>query len=414
MQAEIISIGTELLLGEITDTNAQYLSSRLRDIGVNVYRRITVGDNPGRLLSAFEESISRADIIIATGGLGPTEDDLTAHCLASALKRTLVFDETAWASIEEWFTKRRRLSDISDKKQAYIVSGGFFIHNPAGTAPGQGVLFDGKLAVLLPGPPFEMKPMFETYVIPLIRQHFNDLVPIHYVNLNVVGLPESKVAEAVKDLMASENPSLAPYTGTGQVRLRIAARGHNEAETMGLISTMEKEVRRRLGHHIYGKNDDTLEEAIGKLLRRKGLTLAVAESVTGGLVSHRITEVPGSSKYFKMGMVAYDSGIKMSQLGIPPEAVHKDQAVNQEVAMSMAESIRLLAGADLGLATTGFAGPDGGTPDEPVGTVYIGISSKKGTSVDKIVHPSSRSRTKAYAAQRALYTLYRFLTEHRT
>ncbi len=413
MEAEIISIGTELLLGEITDTNAQYLSSRLRDIGVNVYRRVTVGDNPGRLVSAFEESISRADIVITTGGLGPTEDDLTARCLASALNRALVFDEKAWASIEEWFKKRMRSSNISDKKQAYIVSGGFFIPNPAGTAPGQGVLFNNKLALLMPGPPFEMKPMFETYVIPLLRQHFNDLVPIHYVNLNVVGLPESKVAEAVKDLMASQNPSLAPYTGTGQVRLRIAASGRNEAESINMISAMEKEVRRRLGHHIYGKNDDTLEEAIGKLLKRKGRTLAVAESVTGGLVSHRITEVPGSSKYFKMGMVAYDPGIKISQLGIPPEAVHRDQAVNQEVAMSMAKSIRLLAGADFGLATTGFAGPDGGTPDEPVGTVYIGISTKEGTNADKIIYPSSRPRTKAYAAQQALCTLYRFLAEHR-
>ncbi len=411
MQSEILSIGTELLLGEITDTNAQYLSSRLRDIGVNVYRRITVGDNPARLISAFEDSIQRADIIIATGGLGPTDDDLTAHCLASALKRNLVFDEEAWASIEKWFAKRKRPSDPSDRKQAYIVSGGFFIPNPSGTAPGQGVFFNGKMALLLPGPPFEMKPMFETYVIPLIKQHFHDLVPIHYVNLNVVGLPESRVADAVKDLMTSHNPSLAPYTGTGQVRLRIAARGHNEAETMNMISTVEKEVRQRLGHHIYGKNEETLEETIGRLLGKKGLTLAVAESVTGGLVCHRITEVPGSSKYFKMGMVAYNPGVKVSNLGIRPEAVYKDEAVNQEVAMSMAESVRLLAGADIGLATTGFAGPDGGTANEPAGTVYIGISHKKGTCVDKIVHPSSRSRTKAYASLRALYTLYRFLTE---
>ena len=413
MNAEILSIGTELLLGEIIDTNAQYLSSRLRDIGVNVYRRVTVGDNPKRLLLAFEDSIKRADLIIATGGLGPTQDDVTARCLASALNRDLVFDENAWNNMHRWFAKRNRKSGDSDKKQAYVVDGGVFLPNEVGTAPGQAIKFDKTFAVLLPGPPSEMKPMFESYVVPLIKQCFPDLEPIHYVNLNIVGLGESRVAEAVKDLLTYQNPTVAPYAGGGQVRLRIAAQTGNEKEAASMISQVEKEVRKRLGHHVYGRNSETLEQAIGRLLRTKGLTIAIAESVTGGLICHRLSEVPGSSKYFKMGMVAYDSKVKMSSLGVPPEVVHKDQAVNEQVAKYMADSVRLLAGADLGLATTGFAGPEGGTPNAPLGTVYIGLSHKKyGVIADKIVYPSSRPRTKQYAAQRALYVLYRYLVEH--
>ena len=409
MDAEILSVGTELLLGEISDTNAQYISSRLRDIGVNVYRRLTVGDNPKRLTSAFQESIERADIVLSTGGLGPTDDDVTAHCLATALGRGLVFSEEAWGSIESSLRRRNRVPSPSDRKQAYIIDGGFFIPNAVGTAPGQGVVIDSKLAILLPGPPFEMKPMFEDHVITLIRQKYHDLEPIKYLNLNIVGLPEAKVAEAVSDLMKSDNPSVAPYTGIGQVRLRIAARGRDENEQTAMIANMEKEVRKRLGRYIYGTNDETLEEVIGRMLSRRGLTLAVAESVTGGLVSYRVTEVPGSSKYFKMGMIAYDPGVKASNLGIPFEFINENQAVNEEVAKGMAQSIRLLAGADLGLSTTGFAGPDGGTESEPVGTVYIGLDHKQGNLVERILYPSTRSRTRSYAAQQALRVLYRFL-----
>jgi nicotinamide-nucleotide amidase len=415
LQAEILSIGTELLLGEIVDTNAQYISSRLRDIGVNVYRRITVGDNPERLLSAFEDSIQRSDVVIATGGLGPTDDDVTAKCLAAALKRNLSFDENAWNSIRRSYFRRGRTLDegnASARKQALIVDGGFFIPNPVGTAPGQGIKVDDKLILLLPGPPSEMQTMFENHAIPLITKPFSGLTPIHCVNLNIAGLGESQVAEALADLLDGSNPTVAPYAGSGQVRLRIAAQSADKAEALAMISRVEQEVRRRLGHHVYGKDEETLEMAIGRLLARSGFTLAVAESVTGGLICHRITGVPGSSRYFKMGMVAYHPEVKIYTMGIPPDVVHKEQAVNEEVASSMAESARLLAGATLGLGTTGFAGPEGGTCNEPVGTVYIGLSHKKaGTITEKAIFTGSRSRIKALAAQRALYLLYRFLTE---
>jgi len=411
LEAEILSIGTELLLGEIPDTNAQYISSRLRDVGVNVYRRITVGDNPNRLTMAFEESIQRADIVMSTGGLGPTEDDVTAQCLAAALKRELVFSEDAWESIVRSLKARGRTPSQLDKKQAYIVNGGFFIPNSIGTAPGQGIVVDDKLIIILPGPPHEMQPMFENQVLPLIKERYPNLVPIKYVDLKVVGLPEAKVAEAISDLLKSQNPTVATYTGLGEVRVRIAATGQNQDESRSLIDQMEKEIRRRLKTHVYGRGDETLEEVVGRILRKRGLTLAVAESVTGGLICHRITEVPGSSRYFKMGMVAYHPDVKASNLGIPMESIQKDQAVNEETAKDMAQSIRLLAGADLGLSTTGFAGPEGGTENAPVGTVYIGLSSKQEELVEKILYPSSRSRVKAYAAQQGLYVLYKFLTQ---
>ncbi len=411
MHAEILSIGTELLLGEIVDTNAQYISSRLRDIGVNVFRRTTIGDNPVRVTAAFEDLIKRADIVISTGGLGPTDDDVTAQCLASALKTNLSFNQDAWNDMRKKFIKRGRASDSSGKKQAYIVDGGFFLPNRVGTAPGQAIKVDNKLIVMLPGPHGEMVSMFDDYVIPVIRKYFRNLTPIRYTNLKIVGLPEEKVAQELSDLLNLSNPTVAPYAGNGQVRLRIAARGTDQNQVATLIAKAEKEVRKRLGHHVYGKDEETLESVIGKLLSRRGLTLAVAESITGGLINHRLTEVPGSSKYVKMGMVAYGPEIKISSLGVPPRYVYKDQAVNEEAVRAMAESIRLLAGTDFGLATTGFAGPDGGNENVAVGTVYIGLNHKRsGTVTDKIVYPSSRSRTKMYAAQRALYVLYRFLT----
>ncbi|HHW18128.1 MAG TPA: competence/damage-inducible protein A [Firmicutes bacterium] len=411
MHAEILSVGTELLLGEITDTNAQYISARLKDIGVDVFRRVTVGDNPARLEAAFREAIGRADIIIATGGLGPTDDDLTAQCLAASLGRRLVFNEAAWALIEERLRKRGRAGSEADKKQAYIIEGGLFFPNREGTAPGQAVLFDGKLAAILPGPPREMRPMFDTQVLPLICKTYEGLQPILSVNLKLVGIPEAKVNEVLKDLMESANPSCAPYVGVGEVRVRIAAKGSSTREAQLMLSKVEEEVRRRLGEYIYGQDEETLEEAVADLLRKRGMTLAVAESVTGGLVCHRLTGVPGISRHFIAGMVAYSPKIKVSCLGVPSEAALRDQAVNEEVARSMAEGIRRLAGADIGLATTGFAGPEGGTEREPIGTVYVGLSDKRGYLVDRQVYPGSRSSVKEFGAQRALYVLWKHLKE---
>lgn len=409
VQAEILSVGTELLLGEIADTNAQEISARLRETGVSVYRRVTIGDNPARLTEAFKEALGRASLVIATGGLGPTADDVTAECLAAALGLPLEFHEGAWEDMMKWFESRGRQPSESDRKQAMIIRGGIPLRNQDGTAPGQVVLSDGKMAALLPGPPREMRPMLEDHLLPLIRETFSGLIPLYVRNLKLVGLPESKVGETVRDLMDSANPTLAPYVGNGEIRLRIAARHDDRSEAERMASRVESEVRRRLTHYIYGADGDTLESVCGDLLTRRGLTLAVAESVTGGLISHKITMAPGSSRFFKMGMVAYSPAIKTSCLGVPREATLKDDAVNADVAVAMAQGIRDLAGAKVGLATTGFAGPTGGTEREPVGTVYTAVAYEGGCDVDRMVYGGSRAAVKERGAMRALFILWKHL-----
>ncbi len=409
VQAEVLSVGTELLLGEITDTNAQVISARLKDAGIDVYRRITVGDNPARLAASFSEALGRAGVVIATGGLGPTDDDVTAAALAAAVGRKLVFHEEAWSWTLEWFKRRGRVPTESDRKQAMIVEGGIPLRNGNGTAPGQAVLVDGKLAAILPGPPREMVPMLETQVLPLIRSSFPGLSPLYSRDLKLVGIGESKVGETLRDLMERSNPTLAPYVGTAEVRLRIAARGESEEAARKMIFGVETEVRSRLSDFIYGADKDTLESVCGEVLTKKGLTLAIAESVTGGLVAHRVTLVPGSSRYFRMGVVAYHPSIKVTCLGVPGEAASRKDAVNPEVAKSMAEGVRALAGARIGLATTGFAGPDGGTPEEPVGTVYTAVAYEGGAAIDRQVFGGPRATVKDYAAQRALYVLWNYL-----
>ena len=410
MQAEVLSIGTELLLGEITDTNAQHISAKLKEIGVDVYRRATVGDNLGRVRDCFREALCRADIVIASGGLGPTSDDVTAEALGLALGRRLEFSDEAWEKMCRFFERRGRRPSEADKKQALVVQGAVLLDNRHGTAPGQAVQCDGKLAVILPGPPREMIPMLEDQVLPLIRKLFPSLIPIEIRNLKLVGIPESRVQEVLADLMESANPSLAPYVGIAEIRLRIAARSFSPNEARLLISQVESEIRMRLGKHVYGADDDTLESACGELMVKRGLTLATAESVTGGLLSHRITQVPGSSRYFKVGMVAYDPAIKATCLGVPGEALRRNQAVSADVAVSMAKNVMALAGAKIGLSTTGFAGPGGGTAEEPVGTVYVGLAHQGGTRVDRQVYAGSRASIKEFAAQRALVVLWEYLS----
>ncbi len=414
MQAEILSVGTELLLGEIADSNAEYISQRLKESGVDVYRRVTIGDNLARLSGAFKEAMERADIVIATGGLGPTSDDLTAQALASATGRRLLFHAGAWESIAKRFQRLGRDPSESQRKQALIVEGGSFFGNPEGTAPGQFIFCEGKLAALLPGPPREMAPMFENSLMPLIKQQFPSLIPLWSKNLRLAGLPEASVGEMLGDLMESSNPSVAPYAGLGEVRLRIAARGKDPEETCRIGQAMEMRVRERLKDYIYGENQETLEEACGHLLARGGWTLAVSESVTGGLVSHRLTQVPGSSRYFKMGIVAYHPSVKSTVLGLARDTVVKHQAVNPEVAGAMAANVSALAGTKIGLSTTGFAGPEGGTSEEPVGTVYTGLSHPGGTILDRRTFSGSRARVKEYAAGRALYVLWDFLKRNRS
>jgi nicotinamide-nucleotide amidase len=409
MQAEILSIGTELLLGEITDTNAQYISRRLKELGIDVYRRTTIGDNLVRLRTSLEESLSRADIVISTGGLGPTGDDITAKALAEALGTSIQFSEEAFSMMMGWYKARGRVPGESARKQAMIVEGSTPLPNRQGTAPGQAYIDNKKMAFLLPGPPREMIPMFEESVVPLILKRVPGLLSLHSKSLRLTGIGEATVHDIVRDLMEKANPSLASYAGEGEVRLRIAARGHNEAESQELVESVEKEVRQRLREYIYGEDDDTLEGSISKILKKRNLTIAVAESITGGLVSHRLTSIPGSSSYMKLGIVAYSPDVKSTSLGIAREIVSDNDSVNPTVARQMAESVRSLSGASLGVALTGFAGPTGGTPQEPIGTVYCALAAKDSTRVDRQTFAGNRAWIRRQAAQRVLYILWRYL-----
>ncbi|HHY34024.1 MAG TPA: competence/damage-inducible protein A [Firmicutes bacterium] len=409
MKAEVLSVGTELLLGEILDTNAQYLSRELQSLGFDLYHRVTVGDNVERLRRAFESAIARADLVVSSGGLGPTSDDVTCEALARALGRDLVFSEEAWEMVKAQLDVRGRSPCDSDRKQALLVSGATFVPNRVGTAPGQVVTDGGKTVVLLPGPPREMIPMWEKDVRPVIQRNFPGLKPLFSKDLKLVGIPEALVQEAIGDLFQSPDPTVAPYVGLGGVRLRVATRDSDERQAHARIGQMVETIRSKLGKYIYGSDGDELESVVGELLVRKGLSLAVAESCTGGLVAHRITSVPGASRYFKMGLVAYGPRAKRECLGVKREDVERDDAVNPEVAVSMARGIRALAAADIGLSTTGFAGPSGGAPNAPVGTVYIGLAWPDGNYVEVQRYPGDRSTVISRGAQAALALLWRFL-----
>lgn len=410
LKAEVLSIGTELLLGEILDTNAQYLSGELRKLGFDLYYRVTVGDNVERLGRVFESAIARADLVVSSGGLGPTSDDVTCEALARALGRDVVFSEEAWETVKAQLDVRGRSPCDSDRKQALLVSGASFVPNRVGTAPGQIVMDGGKAVVLLPGPPREMIPMWEKDIRPIIQQHFPGLKPLFSKDLKLVGIPEALVQEAIGDLFRSPDPTVAPYVGLGEVRLRVATRDSDESRACARIAQAVETIRTKLGKYIYGADGDDLESVVGKLLVRKGLSLAVAESCTGGLLSHRITSVPGASRYFKMGLVAYAPRVKRECLGVRGEDVERDDAVNPEVAVSMARGIRALAAADIGLSTTGFAGPSGGAPGVPVGTVYVGLVWPDGDYVEVQRYPGDRSTVVGLGTQAALALLWRFLT----
>lgn len=410
MKAEVLSVGTELLLGEILDTNAQYLSRELKDLGFDIHHRVTVGDDVERLTAAFRSAIGRSDLTVSTGGLGPTSDDLTAPALATAVQRELVFCEEAWELVKTRLAARGRQPCESDKKQALVVAGAEVIPNGTGIAPGQVLTFGEKTVLLLPGPPDEMRPMWEEQARAMLRRRFPGLRPLRSRDLKLAGIAEALVQETIADLFLSPDPTVAPYVEAGGLRIRIATRDEDERRAWAKIARTEEAIRSRLGKFVFGTDGDTLESVVGALLARKGLSLAVAESCTGGLLSHRITSVPGTSGYFRMGIVAYSSRVKRECLDVPRHDLERDEAVNPEVAVSMARNVRELAAADLGVSTTGFAGPSGGTPEVPVGTVYIGLAWRDGCHVETQRYTGNRATVMGRAAQAALVLLWQFLT----
>ncbi|MBZ9609687.1 competence/damage-inducible protein A [Clostridium estertheticum] len=372
MKAEILSVGTEILLGDIVNTNAQYIAKRLADLGISVYHQCVVGDNPERLLESYRLAFSRADLVITSGGLGPTKDDLTKEVAFEYFGKRSVVHEASLKIIEDYFKDMNRPMTKSNKKQAYFPVDAVVIPNNNGTAPGCIIEENGKIIALLPGPPWEMKPMFEEAVIPYLKK-FAQGVLVSKV-LKVIGVGESSAEEMIEDILNNQtNPTVAPYAKAGEMTFRITAKANTQEEGTRLIAPMEDEIRRRLGNNIYGEGNTTLENVLGEMLINKKLTISTAESCTGGMVAAKLINYPGISSAFIEGAITYSNEAKINRLGVARETLDKYGAVSSEVAAEMAQGIAKTAGTSIGLSTTGIAGPDGGSAEKPVGLVYVGL-----------------------------------------
>lgn len=406
MSAEIVSVGTELLMGNIVNTNAQYISQRLADLGIDCYIQTTVGDNHDRLVEAVHNSLRRADIVILTGGLGPTADDLTKETVADAFGKKLVLDEASLEYIKHRFAKMGHIMTPNNIKQAYFPEGCIILPNPNGTAPGCIVESDAKAAILMPGPPKEMEPMFEQSVLPYLEKRSGFMLKSKM--LRIFGKGESSVEYELRDIMAEQtNPTIAPYALNGEMKLRITVRCRADDDADAIMQPMIEQVRKRIGEYIYSYDGLELHEEIARLFSVNKMTLAVAESCTGGMLSSKLVSVAGSSNWFREGAVTYSNEAKIKRLGVNEETLAAHGAVSAETAAEMAEGIRLSSGADVGVSTTGFAGPDGGTADNPVGTVYIGVSTKENCFTKRLQISGKRERVRSMACLHALDILRR-------
>lgn len=375
LSAEIICVGTELLLGEILNSNAQFLAQQLAQLGIPHYYQTVVGDNPMRLKQAVAIACERARLLIFTGGLGPTPDDLTTETLADFFSVPLVERPDVLQDIAEKFAQRGREMTSSNRKQALIPEGAAVLPNPTGTAPG--IIWQPRPGITIftfPGVPSEMKVMWEQTAVPYLINQGWGRERIYSHNLKFWGIGESALAEKVNPFFALKNPTVAPYAGNGEVRLRVSAQASSEAAALTLINPVADQLRQIGGLDYYGSNTDTLASVVGDLLRSAGQTLSVAESCTGGGLGHLITTVSGSSSYFGGGIISYDNQVKVNLLGVDPEDLAQQGAVSDEVAQQMAVGVRSRLNTTWGLSITGIAGPEGGTDTKPVGLVYIGLS----------------------------------------
>lgn len=373
--AEILCIGTEILLGNIVNTNSAVISRGLADIGINMFHHTVVGDNPNRLKDALDIAFSRNNIVVTTGGLGPTYDDLSKETVADYFGVKLKLHEPSAQSIRTFFDRWKRQMTENNLKQAMMPEGCIVLENRNGTAPGAILEKDGKIAVLLPGPPREMTPMFEQQVIPYLQKRSQQVFRSHCVYF--FGIGESALeSELRQDIEKMQNPTIAPYAKEGEVMLRVTASAHTAEEAEALLKPAVEMLQSRFPQYIYGIDVENLQTAVVRALHAKKLKVATAESCTGGYISKRITEVAGSSAVFDCGVTSYANEIKESLLGVKHETLQKYGAVSHQTAKEMADGVRRISGADIGVSTTGIAGPDGGTDEKPVGLVYVGISSK--------------------------------------
>lgn len=391
--AEIICIGTELLLGDIVNGNARYLAQQLASLGISHHYQTVVGDNPLRIQRAVAIACERARLLIFTGGLGPTPDDLTMATLADFFDVPLAERPEAVAALEAKFAQRGQPLPTTTRRQAQLPQGAAILPNPVGTAPG--VIWQpraGLTILTFPGVPREMRAMWQATAVPHLRSSGWVDGVIHSQTLKFRGIGESTLAEKVRPFLDLENPTVAPYAGEGEVKLRISAKADSVAAANSLISPVAEKIRQLGGLDCYGQDEDTLASVLGQLLTARSQTLSVAESCTGGGLGQMMTAVPGSSSYFWGGVISYDNRVKQSLLGVEADTLVSCGAVSPEVAMAMASGVRTRLGTDWGLGVTGIAGPGGGSAEKPVGLVYIGLSSAAGTHSKKCLFGAARSR----------------------
>ncbi|MEM1125462.1 MAG: competence/damage-inducible protein A [Bacteroidota bacterium] len=403
MHASLLSIGDELLIGQVVNTNAAWLGEQLVAKGVDLVRVVTLGDDEEEITQALAQALHDTDLVIVTGGLGPTHDDVTRQAVAKHFGVELVFDEAIYAQVQERFARRGLQMPASNRTQAEVPVGFEALPNPVGTAPGLWMArkrggITQRLAVL-PGVPHEMKTMMENEVLPRILTS-DRLSTIRQKTLLTAGIGESNLQDEIGDLSDFLNGQvrLAYLPGTNGVRLRLTAQGADPVDTQARLDRFEAYLRQRIGARVYGEDTDVLEAVVGAMLRERGLTLAVAESCTGGLVCHRLTNIPGSSTYLRGGIVAYCNSVKTDLLGVAPDVLEADGAVSQRMALAMAQNVRVRLGADVGVSTTGIAGPGGGTPEKPVGLVWIAYADADGARARKLHFSKDRRINKELTA----------------
>ncbi len=414
MTVELLSVGTELLLGNIVNTNANYLSQKCAQLGFSLYYQVTVGDNEGRLCDCIRSALKRSDIVILTGGLGPTQDDMTKEAVAKVLNRELCMDEASRERISSYFRFRyqKEVSAViteNNWKQALTIDGSIIVDNNNGTAPGYIVEDGQKTIILLPGPPNEMIPMFEESIYPYLEKKQSKVFVSSMVK--ICGVGESKAETDILDLIKIQtNPTIAPYAKNGEVHFRVTASADSRDDAASMIKPVVDELYRRFGNNIYStKEEESLEEVVVKLLNNKKYTIATAESCTGGMLTGRLVNVPGVSSILKEGFITYSNEAKMKYLRVREETLVQDGAVSAGTAQEMAVGAAKAAGADTAIAITGIAGPDGGTEDKPVGLVYIACFVKEQVMVKELRLKGNRMKIRDQSVIAALDLLRRQL-----
>jgi nicotinamide-nucleotide amidase len=405
MNVEVVAVGTELLLGQIVNGNAAEIGWRLAEAGLDHYHQVVVGDNLGRAAAAITQALGRADAVIVTGGLGPTQDDITREAICAAAGVDMVYSEEMAEHLRDWWARRRdRDMPVSNLRQAEYPRGAVFLDNPRGTAPGLRLQVGQAWLFALPGVPQEMLPMLEEHVLPFLVEQAGGRGVLASRLIRCWGASESSIAERLGDLfVSSTNPTVAFLASAAEIKVRLTARAATLGEAALLLDPLETEVRRRLGPTVFGVGEETIEELVLRLCRERGWRLGTAESATGGMVAQRLTSVPGSSAAFVGSVVAYSPALKTALLGVPADVIEEEGVVSEEVALAMAEGGAARLGADVVAAVTGSAGPDPG--GAPVGTMVVAVRTPEGAAARSFRMPPDRERARAFAATAALQSL---------